>query len=204
MEWSDRIAFHPWVGREYLQGFPIAGGRIRLLLLGEAHVLNPYDNDSRNRSQGVSFTSDSISNYLADAGAPGRRWRPAAYWTRVGKVIAGPDSYDRQAFWHSAAFYNYVQSFQPLRSGPPDAAYAGCRPAFDEVLEKLRPDAVVVLCKRLWWRVNDLVGAYGVLVNHPSSPGFTYSHWHPVITKRLTELKEASRGHGAAGTAPPQ
>ena len=127
MTWSDKIAFHPWVGNRYSEGYPVAGGAIRVLLLGEAHYKSDPPDD---RSHGVSFTFDSVTNYLAAKGTPGRRRSPARYWTRTGKVIAGPGSYDRQAFWHSVAFYNYVQCFQPVGTCPTEEAFAAARAAF--------------------------------------------------------------------------
>jgi hypothetical protein len=184
MAWSDSVVFHPWVGTNYKDGCSVSGTRLRLLLLGESHWLDKSDG----RSLGSVFTCDSISSYLADKGTPGRRWSPAPYWTRTGKVVAGPDSYDRQAFWNSIAFYNHIQSFQEKRGCPPEDEWKSARPALKEVVGDLEPDAVVVLSKRLWKRVRDVIGDRGVPVNHPSSYGFSYAWWHPTIARGLARI----------------
>ena len=108
--------------------------------------------------------------------------------------------------WNSLLFYNYVQE---LMSGPREAPtrgqYAASADAFFEVLEKYRPEVIIVWGKRLWenlpnvkWEDGERVlvdgyevdngyyclnNGYKVLafcVYHPSA-SYSWDYWHRVI-----------------------
>jgi hypothetical protein len=179
LKWSGNVVLHPWVGSGYKDGYAIGNRRIRLLILGESH----YRDMSDGRNQEVLFTQQSIKSYL---GLPSRRWPPSPYWTKIGRVIAGCERYnDRLAFWESIAFYNYIQCFQDIGKDPSGDAYKTSSTAFEEILQGLKPEAIIVFSQRLWGRIKDIVGDRGIGINHPRSRGFKYCRWHPEIEKKL-------------------
>jgi hypothetical protein len=63
-------------------------------------------------------------------------------------------------FWHSIAFYNFVQV--PVGTGPRQApqscAFLDARAAFRAVMEALSPERIIVCGKRLWGEMEDTPG----------------------------------------------
>ena len=118
---------------------------------------------------------------------------------------------ERKKIWNSVVFYNYLQV---AMGGPREAGtnlqYEEAVEAFFEVLEKFRPQNVIVWGSRLWgfmpagnrWSWNpDIVvdgnvnkcGNYTLSdgtkvkimpVNHPSV-GYSWDYWHQVIDEFL-------------------
>jgi hypothetical protein len=118
----------------------------------------------------------------------------------------------REDFLRTVAFYNFVQ--EPAgtipRARPSAAMWGQASPAFVEVLEKLQPQFVLVLGKELWKRISlpfepgpavqlsdgepsesrlYVMAAGGQSfffpINHPSSPGWSYSKWYPWVKAAL-------------------
>lgn len=112
--------------------------------------------------------------------------------------------------WNSVLFYNYLQV---LLSGPREAGtdrqYADSADAFYEVLNRYRPEIIIVWGKRVWqhlpwtgWSEGDAwcVDGYEVdngwytlrddskvrvvCVYHPSV-GYSWDYWYKVISKVL-------------------
>lgn len=112
---------------------------MRLLVLGESH----YDAGAR----GSDFTRWLTREYV-----DGRMTH--RFWTRLARTIAGrPLGRDEcRAFWHSVAFYNFIQEIVGTRARvrpTPEMWSAGQRP-FLHVLSMLNPDAVLVVGSQLW------------------------------------------------------
>ena len=134
--------FDPWVGDHYCQGY--AGGP-RLLILGESH----YDKNSDTAPSERNFTQRLTHAYMKGC------WKHA-FWTNIMQVVMGCHyteitTAQKEAFWQSVALYNYIQVMLE-RSGrhPPQCAWWASRPAFEAVLEALRPHALLILGVRTW------------------------------------------------------
>ena len=197
----NKCQFEPWVGNNYWKGFE---GGLRLLILGESH----YGDGPPDRS---------LTQRLTCEYAEGR-WNHR-FWTGIMQVVAGRNktAIDRMPFWQSVAFYNFIQEFVAgPRMRPASEAWRSARPAFDAVLEALRPQALLILGVRLWntlpqaapesphseregpplgagevggtsW-VYRLPNGHEVLaagIHHPSSIGFSWERWHPVVSALL-------------------
>jgi uracil-DNA glycosylase len=116
---------------------------------------------------------------------------------------------EKGAFWHSVAFYNYVQysAGDGPRIDPGVEKFKRSEPAFFEILNLLKPQLVITLGDRLWRRLPEegceggvtLAGAetieacryrYGtdsclaMKVRHPSS-GFNGRTWNSCITEAI-------------------
>lgn len=198
---SDRqparaIRFHPWVGSRYRSGGP---WKRRLLVLGESHY-------SGNKREPRTLTQDLTLGYIH-----GRHSHP--FWTRTAQVVTGEpvDRLDRSGFWNSVAFHNYVQEIvaRSPRRAPTADAWRRSEQPFHEVLRALKPDVILVLGVRLWsWlpdtgrnespitmdsRERDCYSyptargrrAMATFINHPSSFGFRWQDWHPVVERLL-------------------
>ena len=181
--------FTPWVGADY------EVSEERLLILGESH----YGDESMPGNSTITFTQEYVD---------GQNHR---FWTSIMQVVRGQPYWelDRKEFWHSVAFYNYVQ--QPVAEtagvAPTTEMFSSSRDAFLSVLNQLAPQKILVLSNRLWQNMptGSLPGphlSYGeetretllyqykggealaCWVPHPSY-GFSWSQWHPMIKALL-------------------
>lgn len=150
--------FNPWVGCNYQDGF--AGGP-RLLILGESH----YGlHNAGNRGLTQTLTCEYAH------GEWDHRFWTGIMQTVVGHTRAETDqgvciqhinggpviAMNRESFWRSVSFYNYIQELLPgPGQAPPAPAWQAARPAFEAVLEALEPQALLILGVRLW---NNLPG----------------------------------------------
>ena len=186
--------FDPWVGDNYWRGFE---GRPRLLILGESH----YGGDPPDKS----LTQELTREYAEGM------WLHR-FWTGIMQVVAGRDrtEIDRMHFWQSVAFYNFIQEFVAgPRTRPAPEAWRFARPAFAAVLEALRPQALLVLGVCLWnnlpnsgregptlqvgelsrkswlYPLSESSEVLAAGINHPSSWGFRWETWHPVVAALL-------------------
>lgn len=195
LEWSDAVHFHPLVGPQYQQGL-VAG--LRVLLLGESHYdAAPTDGDERETTQ------DEFKDYWEDTCKiyPGNR-----FWGRLQRIVTrdlAPTPAESAAAWRRIAFANLVQRFvgSSSRDRPSRGMWATGRPAFDEIVQKLRPHAVLVLGKATWAHIGCDSGYYAQEVIPaprelrriwimPWAGGATQLTWvfHPASNKDSSEV----------------
>ena len=194
----EKINFLPWIGKHYsTTGF--AGKRI--LALGESH----YCDKSSDAME------DITRKVIADLFDP--QSEHEAYkntYTKFAEALLGRDclSYeDKESFWNSIAFYNYVRvPMTGARVAPSKKDFKDSEAAFFEVLETLRPDIVIVWGSRLYnnlpqgglqgddlrapdghwvetWRyfLVDRKEVKIVPIMHPSS-SFSPEYWHQFLS----------------------
>lgn len=137
---SAGVVFLPWIGNQYLGGFR----GVRLLILGESH----YDSNKRDRSVADRDVTRAGIRWYMD---PKTRFKFA---TNIQTVLnQRPLTVaEREPFWHSVSFYNYVQSFAGLNPRDPvtPEMWLNSRTPFEKVLEVVDPQAVVVLGYKTW------------------------------------------------------
>jgi hypothetical protein len=190
------VFFKPWVGRNYFDGdlFPK-----RILILGESH----YQWD-KNIPLTENITNECILEQIEGD-------YTKQFWTNI--VIAflnkHPSIEDKRRFWHSVAFYNYIQGdvgFGP-RVRPTEEMWVNSQQAFLEVLEEYNPKCIIVLGFQLWKNLPSTCGkgpkidnatqtetrkyptgndtyalAYGI--RHPAA-GFSAWYWYPFIMQAI-------------------
>lgn len=136
--WSKNVRFHPWVGARYTAGRGPFDKK--LLLIGESHYGEAHDQHN------TVLTQACIQEHAA------RAWKHR-FFTSIAIMVEGrpKEEIDLLAFWHSVAFYNFSPTLLVGPRIPPDwqDIEAG-RPIFQEVLDRLEPDCVVVLSGRLF------------------------------------------------------
>lgn len=187
------VYFKPWIGDDYKSARRFGK---RVMILGESH----YQWDKKVKPA-PEWTCTFVGNQMSGD-------HTHAFWTRIVSAFIGhkPDLFEKQDFWRSVAFYNYVQQSVGFDAhvGPTREMWASSEPAFAEVLHAHAPQVLIVLGYRLWNKIPDLGGAaaapidcakqpqtwryplncggsclaYGI--RHPSS-GFTGSEWQPHI-----------------------
>jgi hypothetical protein len=191
---SQEVRFLPWVGDHYRPSGGAFG--VRLLLIGE----------SMYERQPGGLNALSVPNMI---GSILRGEWTHRFYTTVWRTV-GP-GLELLPFWHSVAFYNFVQS--PVgdrpRQWPSEQAWAESREALVAVLGSLAPQAVLVLGQQLWWRLKNLgfvqqTGSDGVgrllvgcaagaaYINHPSSRGFSRTKWAGQVAALLARARHSA------------
>lgn len=203
----SEVFFTPWVGDDYASGKRFGK---RVMILGEAHY--QWDHDIEPYPE---LTRTAIRNQITGA-------HSYAFWTRIVSAFFGhkPNLAEKQDFWRSVAFYNYVQKNvgHGPRVAPTDEMWTRSEAPFKGVLHELAPQVLIVLGYRLWNRIPDLDGAedqpidganqtrtwryplpqggsclaYGI--RHPSS-GFTGSKWQPHILEVIKRAGDSPANH---------
>lgn len=136
----NHIKFRPWEGENY----SCAPFGKKVLILGESH----YDWDPENNvADNPNVTSEVIQEQIDGDSKK-------AFWTHIAVIFLNraPDLDAKRQFWHSVAFYNYVQTSagDGPRVRPTPQMFQDSEPAFFEVLELLKPEVVVALGFELW------------------------------------------------------
>lgn len=192
--------FQPWIGRNYQQN----GWGRRVLILGESHYQwdenVPIDNDP-------TLTIECVEK---QPHTPGRFWTGIAIAFLNPPPHCRPNPDKKRTFWHSVAFYNYIQQCVGFGPGPnpTPAMWRASQPAFHHFLDTYQPQGVIVLGRPNWANIQGLDGqggphiegaryeetrwlqhaggrclAYGI--EHPSHPGFNGRCWPPFIMRAL-------------------
>jgi len=134
MKTMPHVRFTPWVGDSY--GDESAFGT-PVMVLGESH----YTEKDREPS---SLTSDVMRLVIK-----GAKWN---FYTRVLQTFVSKHPVDPRSFWHSVAFYNFIQI--PIKKGsrPMKQMWLDAEQPFCEVLEWLdpRPRLIAVFGFRCW------------------------------------------------------
>lgn len=196
--------FRPWIGDNYQQR---RWGK-RVLVLGESHYQwdenQPIDNWPTLTIECVQEQTDGRDT--------------SRFWTNIAVAFLNPPPRhlpslaEKEEFWHSVAFYNYIQQcvgFGPDPDPTPEMWHESL-PAFQHLLETHQPEAIIVLGRPNWWNIQQLgqggphiAGAryeetcwlqhaggwclaYGIC--HPSARGrygFNGRRWYPSIMQVL-------------------
>lgn len=151
------VFFEPWVGANY--GGGLYGKKI--LIIGETHYCeNPDDCDCEQ-------TGDSDlckkKTRLEVESQLGENSSSNSVYAKIAKMLLGKESNkdlseeEKKEFWHSVAFYNYVQisGIKCSQLLPTKDMWDLSEKAFHEVIEVLAPDFILVLGEELW---NNLPG----------------------------------------------
>ena len=178
---KSTVRFAPWVGAHYERG--IHG--LRILVVCESH----YGAKEHERPTATPEVLKALALGQKHPQATAKL-RQHAHFTKIMASILNARKHfskaDRSEFWHSVAYYNFIQDFLPsIRKAPSRALWEKGERSFTEVLEVLAPELIVCFSKRNRARVTSLAGGVPVAVaNHPSSH-FAYSTVNPIIAKQI-------------------
>jgi hypothetical protein len=191
------VNFHPWEGENYRSSKP------RLLVVGESHY------DWKGRLEPEQKVTIEVVRHFMD--------KPSRFFTNIVATCAGelPSGETRRKFWHSVAFYNYVQQFagDAPRMRPNYQMWQQSEDAFRLVLKHLAPDLILVLGKQNWdcmaelgghpgeslqrgdgryadiWFYPIEVGAFALAfhVKHPSA-AYSFKRFHPLFEEARSRV----------------
>lgn len=210
----SEINFKPWVGKKYLsEGY---NGK-RILVLGESHYCKdvleqdgrcwPSCQKENMKDDCFSQTEDVVDYFVYNYSGEGYLQTFLCFERAVlGKELTQEE---RESFWQSVMFYNYIQYSQSgPRIAPHPEYWAMSEPAFKELLKEYLPDYIIVWGVRLYNGLPDWGGEHTLLqisendyadvwiynidgkkipalkVYHPSTPiGKSWPYWHEVYEK---------------------
>lgn len=209
----NSVMFYPWIGEEYSHGGIF---KKKILILGESHYCEDPNNCSGCRP-GIKDSDCNLltQNVIRDQFTEGKKKHPV--FTKLAKLLLDKeiiDQNDKESFWNSVAFYNYVQTSVSGVPGvaPTNEMFSISIEAFNEVMDKLDPDFLLIVSCRLWdnlpgregieWpegpiiEENNLVektwyykgktrNTLSIVIYHPSSRSFSYEYI-PVVKKALS------------------
>lgn len=208
----DSAFFLPRVGENYSDG-GIFGKRI--MILGESHYCAEHCIDCGadcHKAGCGNFTSNVMDRYLDD-GCEYEPWMNTFRKFERSMVNKVTDRALSREIWNSLLFYNFLQvAMHGSRAAGNSDDYVNAAAPFYEILEKYRPEYVIVWGYRLWnslpggdkWGWNEEINIDGTLyengyyrlddgskvnivaVQHPSS-GYSWNYWHRVIEQFLNK-----------------
>lgn len=148
------VHYVPYVGAEYFEG--LTDG-LRVLLVGESH----YEKEGVSPEESRLHTVRNFSQF-ADSGVD--LSGDTTFFRRVGQLPALNDNPGREQVaevWRRIAFTNFVQGSVGARASdrPRSRHWRTGEPALREILNRLAPDAVLLISKTVWNRIG-----YGSLV----------------------------------------
>ena len=134
------IRFFPW---EPETADPRIGG-VRLLVLGESH----YEEADAGVVEGAGDFTGHTREIVERWGRRGEARK--VFFANIYTLLTGEPwtvAGNHRALWDNLFFYNYVQTLVPggARHRPTPKMFADSEPAFREVLEQIRPDAVLAV-----------------------------------------------------------
>jgi hypothetical protein len=149
----ESVMFFPWIGENYFSGGIF---NKKVLILGEAHYCEDpkecYGCQPGNKNDCNKMTIDVIRNQFSESD------KKYAVFTKLAKLFLGKDAEEdidlneKNVFWNSVAFYNYVQTTVAgvPRIAPTNEMYSKSINPFKEVIEILEPDNLLIISSRLW------------------------------------------------------
>ncbi|WP_163391877.1 hypothetical protein [Enterovibrio norvegicus] len=191
--------FQPWVGSNYEDGF-VDGKKV--LILGESH----YE-WQENQILEPTLTCDCIKGQFSGG-------TTKQFWTNIALSLLGyiPNKDQREEFWNSVAFSNYIQSSvgRGARTRPTKEQWLKGKETFFELLEARQPQIVVVLGYELWgnlpesgvrgkdltlqprnrhwaYQLTNGANVYALGFKHPSA-GFSGAKHHAIFNEFCTQI----------------
>ena len=208
----ESVSFLPWVGKNYeygIKGYTEHGviygteddpGK-RILVLGESH----YCADPNDATEDLTLK---IINDFVDSESEHEPYKNT--YIKFERALAGRaiDEEERKKLWSHLMFYNYVQTpMGESRISPNNVDFKNKEKAFWDILNRYKPELIIVWGKRLynnlpktgklgpvleldeggyetetWIYNNQEYNTTCLPITHPSS-GFSWEFWNEFITK---------------------
>jgi hypothetical protein len=208
----DSVMFLPWIGKDYANGGVF---KKKILILGESHYCED-PNECNGCRPGIKSDCNFLTyNAIKGQFTYGEKKHPI--FTKLARLLTGKemiDLTDKEDFWNSVSFYNYVQTSVSGKPGvaPTSEMFQMSFQSFNEVMEKLTPDFLLIVSSRLWenlpgregveWPAGPIIeennivertwyykgktkDTLSIVIYHPSSRSFSYEYI-PVVRKALS------------------
>ena len=205
------VKFLPFVGDNYEHGisFDEEGNLVlgteenpgkKVLVLGESHYCDEGCCDCGNfrlHEECAEFTRNVINEYL-DESKERQNWMRT--FLKFERALSNVDTnIDSKSIWSHLMFYNYLQCALHGSRMAGEKYYEEAKEPFFAILEKYKPDYIIVWGRRLFVKLPNEKGEYmscndmnlwsyniegkmikALPIYHPSV-GFSWDYWHKVI-----------------------
>lgn len=203
----EGVRFQPWWATAE---HPNVDG-VRLLILGESHYEEPQHGLLDGSGDRADMTQYVVRHYGLEAN------ERQVFFTNLHRTLLGDENTeaDRQRLWSNAFFYNYVQALVSAGGGkrPTAKQFREAEAAFREVLEAIRPTAILVCGRVLWhhlpkedrtvsapevwggvaaYRLRDGAEVFAAHTHHPSR-GFNAALWRPRVAAFLDWVRRTTK-----------
>lgn len=165
----------PWVGEHWGRDSRFGS---RVLVVGESHY-NSEPELHEQRQADRNFTRDVVQTWGVNA--------PSGYFLRMGRILLRDGGAGHEAVaaaWQQVAFCNYVARLLEDGEQPTVQDWADGRPPFEQTLDDLKPDAVLVTGLGVWNHGIGNAWAPHIRANPPGLPAFG-AHRHPRVASYL-------------------
>ncbi|MFA0113957.1 hypothetical protein AB4407_09760 [Vibrio sp. 10N.261.46.E11] len=124
--------------------------------------------------------------------------KPISFFTKIAKTLLNYNSSDylneheRYALWENVSFYNYIQAIvgEGARIRPSGEMWKKSELAFQEVIQRLEPQVIIVLGKELADNLPAIPEGIEVcFLNHPSSGGYSYALNNQLVQNSIEKVK---------------
>jgi hypothetical protein len=149
-------SFVPWIGKSY--GNEGLFDQKRILVLGASH----YEWCKACSDNHIKRGRDLTCRCVAELVAPNFSEPPLQHWLKIQYALTGEKANDvksRRSFWHSVAYYNYIQEMvgywgdevdQERPLPPTPEMWEAAEKPFLKVIQQIKPDLIVVLGDTMW------------------------------------------------------
>jgi hypothetical protein len=187
-----KVRFQPWIGQNCDSRSP------KLLVLGTSH----------SRWEKVKKTPDYfITNSVIGYWSTSKQTKK--FFSNIAATCTGhlPSYEERVEFWNSVAFYNYIQEFVGAspRQPHPHELWVRSEPAFAGVLNRFKPELILVIGLRNWENITRLNRWDRKKLRCAPEPGYAEACWYPVGDGRAAlafHVKHVSAGYNFRKFAP--
>jgi hypothetical protein len=196
--WSENVKVEPWVGENYFVSPSSGSFHYRTLILGESNFTKP---GNFHRKLVQECVRDDMSTNWEVRDTQGF----CKFSTKIRRVIGIDEQLGPEGLWKNVAFYNFVQFLvgEKAKVRPEEWMWVDSVPAFHEIITTLEPERIIVLGEMNWQNLlkyidNDPIDEFLAIlkvdgrkiksgfINHPSSFGFSYVKWQPIVKNILT------------------
>lgn len=200
--------FYPRVGKLYKKE------SIKILILGESHYCSEVEiRDSCNTCKDKEKCHNWTINGLEEIITKRNYNRSHNTYIKFEKSLSGKESFEsiqeRWNFWDKYIMYNYIQNALPkARKSPTKSDFYNSQEFFFYILEKYKPQLVIVWGKRLWdnlpkevkicsslnseqikeYKYVDGNNAYFTYIYHPSCQRFKWRVWAKHLTSFISKF----------------
>lgn len=159
----ENVFFYPWVGTNYDKGL----NNKKTLILGESVYCKPPDECPCGPGINAACNFQAIDIVGGQIGKKDGKVKRHRFYTKIAKLLTGLQySYlsneKNMEFWESVAFYEFIQKSvgTEARERPTGEMWNNSRQPFLEVIEKLRPDIILITGKELSEHLHSFEGKW--------------------------------------------
>ncbi|BAU11487.1 hypothetical protein LEP3755_19810 [Leptolyngbya sp. NIES-3755] len=163
---KEKLLFEPWVGKNYGERSRFG---ISILIVGESN----YTDDPEREKPHSTFTHRLIKDAIAGC-------QKHRFFRYIRRTFI--DDISPKEFWHSVAYYEYIQDWLHCPGGRPDEEmWQKAKPLFQDVVNELKPECILFVSKGVYDRASQEFSSSTPLTIHDEIALRIYKPSHPTV-----------------------